>query len=115
MQSTHAVRLHKSKRGHLISRKGLVQISFLKSSSHGNAHVQKRPISEFLTASFDCDFMHGKRLMGRNAQALALSISPGYVAALRATVAGSVLSKQAKRWHGFTCYVGASHRWQPPA
>ena len=93
--SDSAIRLHKRRSGDILSKQGLVKMSFLKAQGRGNRYCMKYSMSDFLLASFGNDYKAGRRIVSRNCQALAMQAPPSIVAAMRAVSAGAVFSKQA--------------------
>ena len=88
------VRVHRTKRGKVVSRHGLVKVSFIKQRTTGNQRIQRWSMRDFLIAAFGCDRRRGRRIAGRNAQAVALGMDPSTVAYFRSVSAGAVLARQ---------------------
>lgn len=92
------IKVHRDKRGHIFTKKGLVKISFMKSHGRSHQNVTKRYIMmDFLEASFGIRNKGGKRILHATSQGLALGIDRKWIACMRAVVAGSVFAQQASR------------------
>lgn len=90
-----AVQIKRTKKGQLFTKSGLVRAAFLKVKTKGNRFELKCSLQDFLTASFGEDEARGKRIEGRNAQALSLKLAPSTISYMRTVTCGAVLARQA--------------------
>ena len=90
-----AIQIKRTKKGKLFTKSGLVNAAFLKVKTKGNRFELKCPLQDFLIASFGEDETRGKRIEGRNAQALSQKLAPSTISYMRTVTFGAVLARQA--------------------